>query len=155
MRTGWRLRSPRFAAQPFTTGTCSTTSFRTFSRTTTFWQDPSLGAFAGLSYGGFVAGVLLLRHTYELADYGLFSPAPFTMPTIDKVQAAAIRRVRVMVGAGVDDGAYFYELTDVAKLRKAGDRVTTDYVNGGHDWFVWRVQLRDFLSNVAFKSAVR
>ena len=43
-------------------------------------QKPSERAFAGLSYGGFVASTLLLDHTHGFAYYGLFSPAPFSMP---------------------------------------------------------------------------
>ena len=116
-------------------------------------REPSGRAFAGLSYGGFVAGTLLLNDAEEFADYGLFSPAPFSLPAIGGARAAAVRHVRVMVGGGLDDGAYVFALADVASLRHAGEPVTTDFVNGGHDWFVWRVELRDFLRRVAFEPA--
>jgi hypothetical protein len=31
-----------------------------------------------------------------------------------------------------------------------GIRPFTHFINGGHDWNVWRILLRDFLSHVAF-----
>jgi S-formylglutathione hydrolase FrmB len=40
---------------------------------------------------------------------------------------------------------------DLAALQQGGDQATTDFVNGGHDWFVWRTLLHDFLNRVAFK----
>ena len=35
-------------------------------------------------------------------------------------------------------------------LAKGGTPATADYVNGGHNWAVWRILLRDFLTRVAF-----
>ncbi len=43
--------------------------------------------------------------------------------------------------------------TDGLILRQAGDEPFTDFINGGHDWDVWRTLLRDFLTRVAFKAA--
>jgi len=28
--------------------------------------------------------------------------------------------------------------------------VFPDFINGGHEWYVWRILLRDFLTRVAF-----
>ena len=43
------------------------------------------------------------------------------------------------------------QVSDVSTLETAGDKVTSGFVDGGHDWFVWRTELRDFLTRVAFK----
>ncbi len=56
-----------------------------------------------------------------------------------------------MVGGGLDDGAHPWAQTDVSVLQDAGGHVSTDFIDGGHDWFVWRVLLHDFLTQVAFK----
>ena len=42
---------------------------------------------------------------------------------------------------------------DLSVLGQAGDHPSPDLVNGGHDWFVWRTLLRDFLLKVAFRPA--
>lgn len=39
---------------------------------------------------------------------------------------------------------------EVDTFAKAGIPVATDFVNGGHEWYVWRILLRDFLTRVAF-----
>jgi enterochelin esterase-like enzyme len=38
----------------------------------------------------------------------------------------------------------------VSGLVNAGVPVTPDFVNGGHEWSVWRILLKDFLTRVAF-----
>lgn len=40
---------------------------------------------------------------------------------------------------------------EVRTLTDAGIPITTDFVNGGHEWYVWRILLRDFLTRVAFQ----
>lgn len=111
-------------------------------------------AVAGISYGGFMAGTLMLDHAHAFAAYGLFSPAPFSTPALDKDEAAAIRNAHVMVGAGLDDSALTFATTDVANLRRAGDPPATDFVRGGHDWFVWRTLLHDFLTRMVIKTGL-
>lgn len=113
--------------------------------------SPPQRAFAGLSFGGVVAGSLLVNDADQYGYVGLFSPAPFEMAALTPAQATAIKHVGVMVGGGLDDGANPWAATDVMVLQNAGDRVSSDFVNGGHDWFVWRVLLHDFLTQVAFK----
>jgi enterochelin esterase-like enzyme len=113
--------------------------------------SPSQRAFAGLSFGGFVAGTLLVDDANEFGYVGVFSPAPFELSALSPAQVAVVKQVRVMVGGGTDDGAYPWAADDITALQDAGDRVSTDFVNGGHDWFVWRVLLHDFLTQVAFK----
>jgi enterochelin esterase-like enzyme len=112
-------------------------------------------AFAGLSFGGVLATSLLLDHTREFASYGVFSPAPFSISSISRGQAAAIKDVRVLVGGGLGDPSHSWATTDLTELQQAGAHPATDFVNGGHDWFVWRTLLRDFLTRVAFKTPRR
>jgi enterochelin esterase-like enzyme len=38
----------------------------------------------------------------------------------------------------------------VRTLTDAGIHVSTDYVHGGHNWYVWRILLKDFVTRVAF-----
>ena len=39
---------------------------------------------------------------------------------------------------------------EVGILVAAGVPVTPDFINGGHEWYVWRILLKDFLTRVAF-----
>jgi enterochelin esterase-like enzyme len=114
--------------------------------------DAAQRAFAGLSFGGVMAMGLLVDHTDQFGSYGVFSPAPLSTDTITSAQALAIKKVAVMVGGGLGDSSNQWAATDVQTLQQGGDAVTTDFVNGGHDWFVWRIELRDFLTRVAFKT---
>ena len=98
--------------------------------------DPSQRAFAGLSFGAVLATTLLLNDTHEFGSDGVFSPAPFSISTINGSQAAAIQRVAVSVGGGSGDPSNQWATADLAALQQAGDQATTDFVNGGHDGFV-------------------
>jgi hypothetical protein len=46
---------------------------------------------------------------------------------------------------------HYNALSDLFELRRAGQKVFKDFINGGHDWYVWRILLRDFLTRVAFR----
>jgi len=109
-------------------------------------------AFAGLSCGGGLAGSLLLDHTSEFGYVGVMSPFPAVGP-LSAAQARAIKRVGVLLGGGYQDPIHANALEDVASFRRAGVNALIDFVNGGHDWHVWRILLRDFLTRVAFKPA--
>jgi len=113
------------------------------------FRGPSERAFAGLSYGGFVAGTLLVDHTSAFSSFGLFSPAPFIFPELTPAQVSAIKRVRVMIGLGTGGDATSGS-SDAQILRAHGDRVSMYDVNGGgHDWYTWRQLLYDFLTSGA------
>lgn len=111
-------------------------------------SEPSRRAFAGLSCGGSLAASLLLHHTKAFGYFGLFSPYP---ANVTAAQARAIKHARVMIGAGKQDPVRYYALSDLSELQRAGQKVFTDFINGGHDWYVWRILLRDFLTRVAFR----
>jgi enterochelin esterase-like enzyme len=111
-------------------------------------REPSRRAFAGLSCGGGLAASLLLHHTGAFGYFGLFSPYP---TNVSAAQARAIKHVGVMIGVGKQDPIHYNALSDLSELRRAGVKVFADLINGGHDWYVWRILLRDFLTLVAFR----
>ncbi len=42
---------------------------------------------------------------------------------------------------------------EISTFAKAGVPITTNFVNGGHAWYVWRILLKDFLTRSAFLPA--
>jgi enterochelin esterase-like enzyme len=120
---------------------------------------PMLRAFAGLSCGGGLTAYLLFNHTAEFGYYGVMSPSPYEgmnapQPAVlDPAQARAINGVGVLLGGGLQDPIRPYAIQDLETLHKAADKSFVDFINGGHDWYVWRTLLRDFLTHIAFKSA--
>jgi hypothetical protein len=78
------------------------------------------------------------------------SPAPGTIGTLSAAQQAAIKHVAVIVGGGWDDPLHPFALTDLSAVQSVGGEVFPDFINGGHEWYVWRILLRDFLTRVAF-----
>jgi enterochelin esterase-like enzyme len=113
--------------------------------------EPSQRAFAGLSCGGGLAVSLLLDDPNEFGYYGAFSPYPGNLSALTPAQASSIKKVQVLVGGGKDDPIHFYAQEDVAALNKVGIKFFSDFINGGHDWYVWRILLHDFLARVAFR----
>jgi enterochelin esterase-like enzyme len=123
-------------------------------------------AFSGLSGGGQVTNSLMLYHASAFRYYGVMSaglPCPVrgagcTTVTLKPAQAAALRQAAVYVGGGWQDpvhGAGFMgfdtgTLQEVSGLINAGVPITPDFVNGGHEWYAWRILLKDFLTRVAF-----
>ncbi len=77
-------------------------------------------------------------------------------------QIAALKKATIMVGAGWQDiifadgytvGGVQYHTgpaKEVRILANAKIPVATDFVNGGHEWWVWRLLLKDVLTRVAF-----
>ena len=63
-------------------------------------------------------------------------------------QARAIKAVGVLLGGGLQDPIHTYAIQDLGTLQKVGDKPFVDFINGGHDWYVWRILLRDFLAQV-------
>jgi enterochelin esterase-like enzyme len=56
-----------------------------------------------------------------------------------------------MVGGGQQDPLRSQGLQEAADLQHARVRFSTEFINGGHDWYVWRILLHVFLTRVAFK----
>ena len=99
-------------------------------------SEPSRRAFAGLSCGGGLAASLLIHDTRAFGYFGVFSPYP---ANVSADQAGSIKQVRVMIGAGKPAPIRCYPLSDLSELRRAGQRVFVDFIDGGHDWYVWRI----------------
>jgi enterochelin esterase-like enzyme len=106
-------------------------------------------AFAGLSCGAYLANSLLLGRTGEFKYYGVMSPFP-AFPALSPSQVTALKRAVVLVGAGRQDPLFPFALSELAGLQRSGARVRPDFLNGGHEWYVWRILLRDLLTKVGF-----
>jgi enterochelin esterase-like enzyme len=111
--------------------------------------DPTQQAFAGLSCGGGLANSLLYDDTSEFGYFGVMSPYPgVTTPTASQV--TALEKVGILVGGGWQDPIHSFAASEVTTLRGSGVGVFADFANAGHEWYIWRILLRDFLTRVAF-----
>ena len=116
-------------------------------------REPSKRAFAGFSAGGWAAGSLLVDDTTAFGSYGLFSPCPEAVPTPRAAAVAAMSRVRVLVGGGLEDPmCHPFAVDDLAVLQRGHVGAVSEFFYGGHSFDVWRRLLRDFLTRVAFKA---
>ncbi|HZC71541.1 MAG TPA: hypothetical protein VE442_12680 [Jatrophihabitans sp.] len=78
--------------------------------------------------------------------------------TLTSDQITALKQATIFVGAGWQDpifaNGYLNIHTgpaqEVRMLANAQIPVATDYINGGHEWYVWRILLKDFVTRVAF-----
>ncbi len=117
--------------------------------------DPADRAFAGLSLGGLRANYLLFNDTDVFGYLASWSIGTIGAPDpSDPLWANADLRTRLglVIGGGVFDwltvpGIDTYEgwLTD------AGISFADARVLGGHEWYVWRALLRDFVTQVSFR----
>jgi poly(3-hydroxybutyrate) depolymerase len=115
--------------------------------------SPDDRALAGLSAGGARANDLLVNHTSEFAYYSIMSPGGGFPATITSAQAAAMRSVlSLQIGGGLQDPIRANLTTQESELTAAGVPFTDDSINGGHEWYVWRTLLRDFLTQMAFNA---
>jgi enterochelin esterase-like enzyme len=116
--------------------------------------DASRRSVGGLGYGASVANSLLYGHTASFGSYGIFSPGikgPYTLPTtLTDAQVAALHEVNILVGGGWQDPSHWYHASEVDLLTDAGVSVLPDFVNGGHNWYSWRFNAKDFLTRAAF-----
>ena len=112
---------------------------------------PDERAIAGLSAGGARVNDLLVNHTSEFGYYSIMSPGGGFPATLTSAQAAAMKSVLALqVGGGLQDPIRANLTTEESELTAAGVPFTDDSVNGGHEWYVWRILLRDFLTQMAF-----
>jgi enterochelin esterase-like enzyme len=116
-------------------------------------------AFSGLSMGGMLTNSFILQHPETFQYYGMMSAGlPPQYGVLTPEQIAALKGKSIWVGGGWQDviHAAGFNTThtgparEVSTFAKAGIPVTTNFVNGGHEWYVWRILLRDFLTRVAF-----
>jgi enterochelin esterase-like enzyme len=120
-------------------------------------------AFSGLSMGGMLTNSFIVKHPDVFQYYGMMSAGlPPQNSELTPEQAAALKGKSVWVGAGWQDVIFAVGFSpggvtshngparEVSTLAKAGVPVTTNFVYGGHEWFVWRQLLKDFLTRTAF-----
>lgn len=115
-------------------------------------------AFSGLSMGGMLTNSFIIKHPEVFQYYGMMSAGlPPAYATLTPEQAAALKGKSIWVGGGWQDVIHEKGFTvhtgparEVNTFVKAGIPVATDFVHGGHEWYVWRILLKDFLTRVAF-----
>ncbi|MFD5055721.1 alpha/beta hydrolase-fold protein [Streptomyces tendae] len=114
-------------------------------------------AYSGLSAGGMRTVYLMLGNTEQFGYYGLMSAGLPTGTTFPDELKSALTKISVFVGGGWQDPINQGYLTHhrgplraVRDLTAAGVHVQSDFIDGGHEWYVWRILLRDFLTRVAF-----
>ncbi|WP_427918830.1 alpha/beta hydrolase-fold protein [Streptomyces sp. cg40] len=119
--------------------------------------DASRRAYTGLSAGGMRTVYLMLNNTEQFGYYGVMSAGLPAGTTFPDALTTALKKVSVFVGGGWQDPInqgyrtnHRGPLRAVRDLNSAGIHVQSDFLDGGHEWFVWRVLLRDFLTRVAF-----
>ncbi|WP_212743115.1 alpha/beta hydrolase-fold protein [Microbacterium sp. 2FI] len=125
--------------------------------------DAADRAFSGLSAGGQRTNQLMLFNTSEFGYYGMMSAGLPPGTVLTEQQIAALKQVQVFVGGGYQDVIHAVGFSingnqshtgpanEVSLLTDAGIHVSTSFVNGGHQWYVWRILLKDFLTGVAFQ----
>jgi enterochelin esterase-like enzyme len=108
-------------------------------------------AFAGLSAGAARANDLLFNHTASFGYYGVWSGGVTTRPTAD--QAATMAGLGgIQLGVGNQDPiAHDSTVAEEGNLPAAGVPVAVDNINGGHEWYVWRIELKDFATGTLFR----
>jgi enterochelin esterase-like enzyme len=121
-------------------------------------KSPMDRAFSGLSMGGMLTNSFIIKHPEVFQYYGMMSAGlPPQYATLTEEQAAALKGKSIWVGGGWQDSIHAQGFTshtgparEVSTFAKAGIPAATNFVHGGHEWYVWRILLRDFLSGVAF-----
>ena len=120
-------------------------------------------AFAGLSLGGMLTNSFIIKHPEVFQYYGVMSAGlPPRNGTLTAAQIAALRGKSIWIGGGWEDVIFAAgwnmgpirihtgPAREVSTFARAGIPVTTDFIHGGHEWYVWRILLKDFLTRVAF-----
>ncbi|MEU5697372.1 hypothetical protein [Streptomyces aurantiacus] len=75
---------------------------------------------------------------------------PGQASSLTDAQVAALRKARIQVGGGWQDPSHAYHADEASLLTGLGVPAAPGFSNGGHSWFVWRLDLGDFLTRTAF-----
>lgn len=122
-------------------------------------SSPKDRAFSGLSMGGMLTNSFIMKHPEVFQYYGMMSAGlPPQNSELTPAQAAALKGKSIWVGGGWQDAIFAVGFNtthtgparEVSTFARAAVPVTTDFVHGGHEWYVWRILLKDFLTRVAF-----
>src|SRR3954464_15403311 len=118
-------------------------------------QTPNDRAVGGLSLGGQRTNELLFNRTTSFGYYGVWSAAG-SVPAANSplLQNPDLKKVLAIYSSGGNQdpiqGQFTLPLQQ--RLGAAGAPVIVDNFDGGHEWHVWRLDLRTFASTVAFRS---
>lgn len=113
--------------------------------------SPAKRAFAGLSLGGRQANTLLFNHTRTFGAYSVQSNAGGYPTSLTAAQKRQLRTVDIQIGGGLQDPIRSLTTAEESLLDNAGVPYTDDSIDGGHEWYVWRILLHDFLLHQAFQ----
>jgi len=119
-------------------------------------------AFSGLSGGGSLTNYWMLYDTAEFGYYGVMSVGFPPGTVLTEEQITALKKTNIFFGSGWQDSIFADGFTlggvqrhtgparEVRTLTDAGLPVHVDFINGAHNWYTWRILLRDFLTRTAF-----
>jgi enterochelin esterase-like enzyme len=119
-------------------------------------------AYSGLSAGGTRTNQFMLLDPEVFGYYGVMSAGLPPGTTVSPGQVEALQHASVYLGAGWQDSIFGDGFVlngvqrhtgpakEVSILEDAGLHVTTEFIHGGHNWYVWRILLKGFLTRVAF-----
>jgi enterochelin esterase-like enzyme len=120
-------------------------------------------AFSGLSMGGMLTNSFIIKHPEAFQYFGMMSAGlPPENAVLTPAQVAALKGKAIWIGGGWQDVIHAVGFSpngppthigparEISTLVAAGVPVTTNFVHGGHQWYVWRLLLRDFLTRTAF-----
>jgi enterochelin esterase-like enzyme len=116
-------------------------------------------AFSGLSMGGMLTNSFIIKHPEVFDYFGMMSAGlPPQNARLTPEQIAALKGKSIWIGGGWQDviHAAGFNTThtgparEVSTFAQAGVPVTTNFIHGSHEWYVWRILLRDFLTRTAF-----
>src|SRR4051812_31990981 len=118
-------------------------------------KAPNDRAVGGLSLGGQRTNELLFNRTSSFGYYGVWSAAG-SVPAANSplLQNPDLKKVLAIhtSGGNQDPIQATFTLPLQQRLQAAGAPVIVDNFDGGHEWHVWRLDLRTFASTVAFRS---
>lgn len=122
--------------------------------------EASHRAFSGLSAGGIATNSFMLKYPDTFQYYGMMSAGlPPAYSVLTEAQAAPLRDKSIQISGGWQDPIHAVGFgqshtgpaRQVTTFTNARISVDTNFVNGGHEWYVWRLLLEDFLTGVAFQ----
>lgn len=116
-------------------------------------------AFSGLSMGGMITNSLMLQYPDQFGYFGMMSAGiPPAYADLTDEQVAGLKGKSIMIAGSWQDpiNAGFMDFhegpgRELTSLLEAGVPSTWYFVNGGHEWYVWRLLLKHFVTSVAFE----
>jgi enterochelin esterase-like enzyme len=117
-------------------------------------HNASERAFAGLSAGGQRANQLIYNATTSFGYFASWSTFGNVPPAGDPRWANPDLKTRLglVSGGGADDPRTLPGVLDIQQQLKDNDvPFVSDYTRSGHNWYVWRQLLYNYLTKVAFR----